>query len=61
MNMSTTVAYWLLYTLADSGFLRQKRQARSIIWEKSLLLGYSAIRSQELEENSLSHYEEAHG
>ena len=25
MNMSTTVAYRLLYTLADSGFLRQEK------------------------------------
>ena len=28
MNMSTTVAYRLLYTLADSGFLRQEKASK---------------------------------
>ena len=43
MNMSTTVAYRLLYTLADSGFLRQEKASKKYyLGEKSLLLGYSA-------------------
>ena len=47
MNMSTTVAYRLLYTLADSGFLRQEKASKKYyLGEKSLLLGYSAIRSR---------------
>ena len=53
MNMSTTVAYRLLYTLADSGFLRQEKASKKYyLGEKSLLLGYSAIRSQELEKTA---------
>lgn len=53
MGMSTTVAYRLLYTLADSGFLRlEKAGKKYYLGEKSLLLGYSAIRSQNLEKTA---------
>lgn len=53
MNMSTTVAYRLLYTLADSGFLRQEKASKKYyLGEKSLLLGYRAIQSQELEKTA---------
>lgn len=49
LGMCPAVAYRLLYTLTDSGFLRmEKAGKRYYLGEKSLLLGYRAIRSQGL-------------
>ena len=49
LGMCPAVAYRLLYTLTDSGFLRMEKAGRRYyLGEKSLLLGYRAIRSQGL-------------
>lgn len=51
LNMGTTVAYRLLYTLTACGFLRQEHESkRYFLGEKSLLLGYQAIKSQGMKE-----------
>ncbi|WP_294149328.1 IclR family transcriptional regulator [uncultured Clostridium sp.] len=53
LNMSPAVAYRLLYTLTGSGFLRQERAGkRYYLGEKSLMLGYQAIRSQEIRQTA---------
>lgn len=49
LDMSPAVAYRLLHTLTDSGFLRQERAGkRYFLGDKVLLLGYQAIRTQGL-------------
>lgn len=51
LNMSTTVAYRLLHTLAVCGYLKQETDSKKYyLGEKVLLLGYKAIESQELKE-----------
>ena len=60
MNMSTTVAYRLLYTLAARGFFKEEKQ-EVLSGREEPAAGLQRDTFPGAGENSLSHYEEAHG